>query len=132
MAVIGPIDPTTSNGHKFILVAIDYFKKWVEAASYKAVTKKVIADFVKDCEAELSEAEWIRGRYEKLALIDGKRINAKIFPHQDEAKGKFSPNWQGPYMVHMVLTGGALILVEMDGELWPNPINSDAFKSYYA
>ena len=29
-------------------MAIDYFKKWVEAASYKAVIKKVVADFVKD------------------------------------------------------------------------------------
>ncbi|XP_070013667.1 uncharacterized protein [Nicotiana sylvestris] len=29
----------------------------------------------------------------------------KIFQYQDEAKGKFSPNWQGPYMVHSVLTG---------------------------
>ena len=83
-------------------------------------------------EAELSDAEWIQGRFEQLALIDGKRINAvchgqlyqnrmikafnkkvrpqrftprqlvlkKIFPHQDEAKGKFMPNWQGPYIVH--------------------------------
>ncbi|XP_070015235.1 uncharacterized protein [Nicotiana sylvestris] len=34
--------------HRFILVAIDYFTKWVETASYKAVTKKVVADFVKD------------------------------------------------------------------------------------
>ncbi|XP_070003273.1 uncharacterized protein [Nicotiana sylvestris] len=177
MDVIGPIEPTASNRHRFILVAIDYFTKWVEAASYKAVTKKVIADFVKDhiiCrfrvlesiitdnaanfnirasiratpymlvygteavilaeveisslrviqEAELSDSEWIRSRYEQLDLIDGKRMNAvchdqlyqnrmsrtfnkmvkpkqfapgqlvlkKIFPYQDEAQGKFSPN----------------------------------------
>ncbi|XP_070013468.1 uncharacterized protein [Nicotiana sylvestris] len=49
MDVIGPIEPTVSNGYRFILVAIDYFTKWVEAASYKAVTKKVVANFVKDC-----------------------------------------------------------------------------------
>ncbi|XP_070005900.1 uncharacterized protein [Nicotiana sylvestris] len=48
MDVIGPIEPTISNGHRFILVAIDYFTKWVEAASYKVVTKKIVADFVKD------------------------------------------------------------------------------------
>ncbi|XP_070052390.1 uncharacterized protein [Nicotiana tomentosiformis] len=48
MDVIGPIEPTASNGHMFILVAIDYFTKWVEAASYKAITKKVVADFVRD------------------------------------------------------------------------------------
>ncbi|XP_070037059.1 uncharacterized protein [Nicotiana tomentosiformis] len=32
----------------FILVAIEYFTKWVEAVSYKAVTKKVVVDFVRD------------------------------------------------------------------------------------
>ncbi|XP_070013447.1 uncharacterized protein [Nicotiana sylvestris] len=216
---IGLIEPTSSNGHKFILVAIDYFIKWVEVASYKAVTKKVVADFVKDrivCrfevlesnitdsatnlnsdlmkamfrtstgatpymlvygaaaaipaeveipqEAELSDAEWIRNCYEQLVLIDGKRMNTvyhdqlyqnrmsrafnksvksrqfapgqlvlkKIFPHQDEAKGKFSPNWNGPYMVHRVLIGGALILAKINGEIWPKPINSNAVKRYYA
>nr|XP_019070702.1 uncharacterized protein LOC109120902 [Solanum lycopersicum] len=46
MDVINPIEPSASNGHRFILVAIDYFTKWVEAASYKSVTKKVVADFV--------------------------------------------------------------------------------------
>ncbi|XP_070031865.1 uncharacterized protein [Nicotiana tomentosiformis] len=44
----GPFEPTASNGHRFILVAIDYFTKWFEAMSYKAVTKKVVADFVRD------------------------------------------------------------------------------------
>ena len=46
MDVISLIDPASSNGHKFILVAIDYFTKWVEVAPYKSVTKKVVADFV--------------------------------------------------------------------------------------
>ncbi|XP_070042800.1 uncharacterized protein [Nicotiana tomentosiformis] len=48
MDVIGPTEIAASNGHKFILMAIDYFTKWVEAASYKAVTKKVVADFLRD------------------------------------------------------------------------------------
>ncbi|XP_070042490.1 uncharacterized protein [Nicotiana tomentosiformis] len=114
-------------------------------------------------EAELSDTEWVRNRYEQIALIDGKRMNAvchgqlyqnriarafnkkvrsrqftpgqlvlkRIFLHQDEANGKFLPNWQGPYMVHRVLTGGALILAKIDGEIWPKPINSDAVKRYY-
>ncbi|XP_070025097.1 uncharacterized protein [Nicotiana sylvestris] len=114
-------------------------------------------------EAELDNSEWVKSRYEQLALIDGKRMNAvchgqlyqnrmarafikrvkprqfapgqlvlkKIFRHQDEAKGKFSPNWQGPYMVHRVLTGGALTLAEMNGKAWPKPINSDEVKRYY-
>ena len=37
--MIGMIEPKASNGHHFILVAIDYFTKWVEAASYANVTE---------------------------------------------------------------------------------------------
>ncbi|XP_049371089.1 uncharacterized protein LOC125836039 [Solanum verrucosum] len=280
MDVIGPIELAASNGHKFILVAIDDFTKWVEENSYKSVTKKVVVDFVRNnlicrfgipdsiitdnganrnshlmkeiCEqfkithrnstayhpqmngaveaanknikkilrkiidnyrgwhemlpyallgyrtivrtsivatpyllvygteavipaeveipslriiqeVELSNVDWVRNRIEHLALIDEKRMtvvchgqlyqqgmirsfNKKvrsrtfeegqlvlkhIFPHQDEYKGKFAPNWQGPYMVRKVLSGGALILSELDGQEWPKPINSDVVKRYH-
>ncbi|KAI5425580.1 hypothetical protein KIW84_031405 [Lathyrus oleraceus] len=40
--MIGMIKPKALNGHRFILVAIDYFTKWVEAASYANVTKQVV------------------------------------------------------------------------------------------
>ncbi|XP_015159855.1 uncharacterized protein K02A2.6-like [Solanum tuberosum] len=264
MDVIGPIESAASNGHRFILVAIDYSTKWVEAALYKSVTKKVVANFVRNnlicrfgvpesiitdnganlnshlmreiCEqfkithrnsttyrpqmngaveaanknikkilrkmidnyqgwhemlpyallgyratvrtsigatpyllvygteavipaeveipslriiqeAELSDAEWVRKWIDQLTLIDEKRMVAffhgqlyrqriirafhkkvrarifeigqlvlkRIFPHQDKYKGKFVPNWQGPYMVRKVLSGGALGLSKMDG-----------------
>ncbi|XP_049399745.1 uncharacterized protein LOC125863784 [Solanum stenotomum] len=262
MDVIGPIEPPASNGHRFILVAINYFTKWVEASTYKAVTKKVVADFVRNnivcwfgipesiiienatnlnsdlmketCErfkiahrnstvyrpqmngaveaanknikkilrkivdshrtstgatpymlvygseavipAEveipslriiqevgLDDAEWIRSRHEQLILIDEKRMDTvcygqlyqnrmtkafnkkvrprqftpgqlvlkKIFPQQGEAKRKFAPNWQGPYMVHRVLSGGVVILAEMEGRVSTKTINSDAIKKYY-
>ncbi|RDX63345.1 Retrovirus-related Pol polyprotein, partial [Mucuna pruriens] len=45
--VIRPIEPKASNGHRFILVAIDYFTKWVEAASYSTVTRSVVTKFIK-------------------------------------------------------------------------------------
>ena len=45
--MIGEIKPTASNGHHFILVAIDYFTKWVEVASFASVTKNVVARFIK-------------------------------------------------------------------------------------
>ena len=48
MDVIGVIHPAASNGHRFILVAIDYFTKWVEAASYKAVIAAVTEKFVRN------------------------------------------------------------------------------------
>ncbi|XP_059289075.1 uncharacterized protein LOC132042569 [Lycium ferocissimum] len=280
MDVIGPIQLAASNKHHFILVAIDYFTKWVEAASYSSVTKKAVTDFVRNniicqfgipesiitdnganlnshlmkdmcaqfrithrnstayrpqmngvveaanknitkilrmmidnykdwheqllyallgyCttirtstgatlyllvygteavipteveipslriiqEAELYDAEWILKRYEKLALIDekkmivvchgqlyqqrmarafnkhvrtrlfqiGKLVLTRIFPNQEEYKGKFAPNWQGPYMVRKVLSGGVVVLAKMDGQEWPRAINSDAIKRHY-
>ena len=29
---VGPINPNSSKGHKFILTAVEYFSKWAEAA----------------------------------------------------------------------------------------------------
>jgi hypothetical protein len=48
MDVIGEITPKASNGHEFILVAIDYFTKWVEACSFKNVTQVAVTRFVKN------------------------------------------------------------------------------------
>ncbi|PKI58254.1 hypothetical protein CRG98_021336, partial [Punica granatum] len=47
MDVISPINPKTSNGHLFILVAIDYFTKWIETITLASVTIKVVARFLK-------------------------------------------------------------------------------------
>ncbi|XP_070008371.1 uncharacterized protein [Nicotiana sylvestris] len=86
------------------------------------------------CHGQLYQNKMSRAfnkRVKQRQFTPGQLVLKKIFPHQDGAKGKFSPNWQGPYMVHEVLTGGALTLAEMDGEVWPKPINSDAVKRYY-
>ena len=45
--VIRAIKPRASNGHHFILVAVNYFTKWVEAVSYASVTRKVVIKFIK-------------------------------------------------------------------------------------
>ncbi|RDY12009.1 Retrovirus-related Pol polyprotein, partial [Mucuna pruriens] len=44
---IGPIEPKASNGHRFILVAIYYFTKWVKVVLYSNVTHSVVARFIK-------------------------------------------------------------------------------------
>ena len=46
--VIGRIAPMASNGHEYILVAIDYFTKWVEAASYSVLKAKHVARFIEN------------------------------------------------------------------------------------
>jgi transposase InsO family protein len=279
--MIGAIEPKASNGHRFILVAIDYFTKWVEATSYANVTKQVVARFIKNqiicrygvpsriitdngtnlnnktmkelcetfkiehhnsspyrpkmngvveagnknikkilqkmvktykdwhemlpialhgyktsfrtstgatpfslvygmdavlpieveipslrvlMETKLEEAEWIQNRYDQLNLIDEKRMTdmchgqlyqkrikrafdkkvclrefkegdlvlKKILPVHKDMRGKWSPNYEGPYVVKKAFSGGSLILTTMDGEELAHPVNSDAVKKYYA
>ncbi|XP_050881388.1 uncharacterized protein LOC127084911, partial [Lathyrus oleraceus] len=239
--MIGAIEPKASNGHRFILVAIDYFTKWVEAASYANVTKQVVARFLKKeiicrygipsriitdngtnlnnktmkelCESfkiehhnsspyrpkmngaveaanknikkilvygmeavlpieveipsmrilmetKLEEAEWIQNRFDQLNLVDEKRLTSlchgqlyqkrlkrafdkkvrvrefregdlvlkKILPIHKDSRGKWTPNYEGPYVVKKVFSGGALILTTMDDEELSHPVNSDAVK----
>ena len=47
MDFIKPMILKASNGQEYILVAIDYFTKWVEAASYKSFTQAAVAWFLK-------------------------------------------------------------------------------------
>ena len=44
---IGTISPKSSSGHEYILVAIDYFTKWVEATSYAGLTAAKVAKFIR-------------------------------------------------------------------------------------
>ena len=46
--LIGQIYPPSSKNHKFILVATNYFTKWVEAIPLKNVTSKEMIEFVKE------------------------------------------------------------------------------------
>ncbi|KAI4330401.1 hypothetical protein MLD38_028691 [Melastoma candidum] len=44
---IGEIRPSSSNGDSYILVAIDYFAKWVEAKAYKNITQSEVIEFLR-------------------------------------------------------------------------------------
>lgn len=45
--IVGPIDPPSSRGHRFILVAIDYFSKWAEAIPLRETKAEDIIRFFK-------------------------------------------------------------------------------------
>ena len=46
--MIGRIVPKASNGHEYILVAINYFTKWVEMASYSMLKAKHVGQFIEN------------------------------------------------------------------------------------
>jgi hypothetical protein len=43
---IGEVHPASTKGHHFMLVATDYFTKWVEAMPLKGMTHKELINFV--------------------------------------------------------------------------------------
>lgn len=110
-------------------------------------------------ENQLSEAEWCQSRYDQLNLIGEKRTTSlchgklyqkrmkqvkprefkesdlvlkKMILFHNDSRGKWTPNYEGPYVVKKAFSGGALILTSMDGEELPRPVNTDAFKKYFA
>ena len=57
--IIGKISPKSSSGHEFILVTIDYFTKWVEAANknIKRILRKMV-ETSRDWSEKLPFALW--------------------------------------------------------------------------
>jgi hypothetical protein len=43
---IGQIHPLSSKGHRFVLVAMDYFIKWTEIVLLKNMTHKEVIEFI--------------------------------------------------------------------------------------
>ena len=46
MDFIGQINPPSSKGHHFVLVATDYFTKWTEAVPLKNMTHREVIEFI--------------------------------------------------------------------------------------
>jgi hypothetical protein len=45
---IGEIHPSSTRGHRFILMATDYFSKWVEAIPLRNITHRDVISFVSE------------------------------------------------------------------------------------
>ncbi|KAI5440990.1 hypothetical protein KIW84_010450 [Lathyrus oleraceus] len=56
----------------------------------------------------------------------GDMVLKRILPPQNDRRGKWTPNYEGPFVVKKVFSGGALLLTTMDGEDFPSPVNADA------
>ena len=63
---------------------------------------------------------------------EGELVLRRIPQNWQDPSGKWSPNWEGSYVVKKTFSGGALILAEMVGKEFSSPINADIVKKYYA
>ena len=64
-------------------------------------------------------------------FIEGDLVLKKVSQALKDNKGKWAPNYEGPFVVKKAFFGGALVLANMDDEELPSPVNSDAVKRYY-
>ena len=91
--MIGRIAPKASNGHEYIFVAIDYFTKWVDVASYYILKAKHMTRFLENniiCrfgvpqEIISDNGSTLRGRFEQswscttLSITSLYRIDHKL------------------------------------------------------
>jgi len=72
-----------------------------------------------------------------------KKVRSRRFSEEDlvlkkvsqalrDNRGKWAPNYEGPFVIKRAFSGGALVLANMDDEELPSPVNFDVVKRYYA
>ena len=62
---------------------------------------------------------------------EGDLVVKNIISVQKDHRGKWMSNYEGPYVVKKVFSGGALILTRMDEEELLLPVNSNTVKKFY-
>ena len=58
-------------------------------------------------------------------------IKRIILPRSDP-RGKWTPTYEGPFVIKNIFFCGAVILTTMDGDDLPHPANVDIVKRYYS
>ena len=87
-------------------------------------------------ETKVLEKDWMKERYEQLALIDEKRVIA-----QYHAKGyqkriarafnkKMKPGWSGPFIIKKIMSRSVTRITDLDGEEMFCPISMDRLQRY--
>ncbi|KAL6345470.1 hypothetical protein AAG906_017190 [Vitis piasezkii] len=138
--IIGKISLKSSNGLEFILVAIYYFTKWVEAASYVKLTFSRVANFIRSYTLLLGVrhevADHIQAYQRKMARAFKKRVRPRPLQKGDlvlrilrgligDPRGKFRPSWSGPYVIRELTLEGAAWLTDLDGNQFLEQTNVD-------
>ena len=59
---------------------------------------------------------------------EGDLVLGNIMSFIVDSRGKWTPNFEGSYVIKKAFSSGALILETMDGKEFPRPMNADAVK----
>ena len=64
-------------------------------------------------------------------IKEGDLVLKLIRPIMTDPRGKFKPNWEGPYLVKKLFFKGATIISDLKENEFREPINLDKLKKYF-
>nr|GEW06161.1 reverse transcriptase domain-containing protein [Tanacetum cinerariifolium] len=151
---MGPF--SSSKGNKYILVAVDYLSKWVEAKALPKNDSRVVCKFLKNLFArfagdhrkvQINELNELRDQAyenyliykEKTKRLHDSKIKNRVFNIGDRVllfnfslkifSGKLKSRWSGPFKISQVYPYGTVELSQLDG---PNfKVNGHRLKHYF-
>ena len=93
-------------------------------------------------ERRLRAVDHVQAYQKKMARAFKKRVKPRRFQAGDlvlrvlrglvtDPRGKFRPNWSGPYIIAELTPEGAAWLMDLDGNRFSEPTNVDQLKKFY-
>ena len=61
----------------------------------------------------------------------GDLVIKRIILPQSDPRGKWTPTYEGPFVIKSIFSSGVMILTTMDGDDLPHLVNADIVKRYY-
>ena len=94
-------------------------------------------------ERRLRAADHVQAYQRKMTRAFRKRVKPRKFQKGDlvlkvlrglinDPRGKFKPNWSGPYVIRDLTQEGAAWLTDLDGNQFTELVNADQLKRFYA
>ncbi|KAL7196659.1 hypothetical protein ACSBR1_036637 [Camellia fascicularis] len=93
-------------------------------------------------EKRLKALYHVQGYQRRIARAFNKKVKSRNLKEGDlvlkdnrapihDPGGKFRPNWIGAYIIKSIWSGGAVVLMDLDGLEFSQPINWDKLKTYF-
>ncbi|KAL7238083.1 hypothetical protein ACSBR2_004224 [Camellia fascicularis] len=93
-------------------------------------------------ERRLKALYHVQGYQRRISRAFNKKVKSRNLKEGDlvlkdnrapihDPRGKFRHNWTGPYIIKSIWLGGTVVLMDLDGLKFSQPINMDKLKKYF-
>ncbi|GJR44128.1 reverse transcriptase domain-containing protein [Tanacetum coccineum] len=112
--IAGPF-PEGPGKVKFLIVAMDYFTKWIEAKPEERREEAAI----REAKSKAKMEKYYNAKVRNTSFKPGGLVYRNNKASRAEDTRKLSPKWEGPYEVMEALRKGAYKLRDRDGKQLP-------------